>query len=231
MNFIKQYLKKEKALKDVELYNKKALSITPNDYDHLLTDAAIFIIDKNKASVGVLQKILNIEYGRAYAIMDQLERVGIVSKEKGTYPRDILVTDKNTAIQMINNICNRIYVKPCDEVDSMNGHDFECFCADLLKKNGFSNVVVTQSSGDHGIDILAEKDDITYAIQCKCYSSNIGNAAVQQALAGKKFYQKDIAVVLTNQYFTPQAKDEARIFGVKLWDRDKLHDLIQKSNS
>lgn len=114
--------------------------------------------------------------------------------------------------------------------DNMEGHDFEYFCADLLRKNGFINVEVTQGSGDHGIDILAEKDDISYAIQCKCYSSNIGNAAVQQAHTGKSLYKKNVAVVLTNRYFTAQAKEEAQQLGVKLWDRDKLNVLIDKVN-
>lgn len=89
---------------------------------------------------------------------------------------------------------------------------------------------VTKGSGDHGIDILAEKDGIAYAIQCKCYSSNIGNAAVQQAHTGKSIYHKDIAVVITNRYFTQQAIEEAAALGVKLWDRDKLNELIKKAN-
>jgi len=113
--------------------------------------------------------------------------------------------------------------------DDMDGHHFERLCADILKKNGFVDVEVTQGSGDHGIDILAEKDDITYAIQCKCYSSDIGNAAVQQAHTGKSIYKRDIAVVLTNRYFTAQAKEEAQMLGVKLWDRDKLNSMIEKS--
>lgn len=117
-----------------------------------------------------------------------------------------------------------------NEFDYMEGHDFEYFCADLLMKNEFQNVEVTKGSGDHGIDILAEKDGITYAIQCKCYSSNIGNAAVQQAHTGKSIYHKDIAVVITNRYFTQQAIEEAAALGVKLWDRDKLNELIKKSN-
>lgn len=112
--------------------------------------------------------------------------------------------------------------------DNMEGHDFEYFCSELLKKNGFYNVEVTQGSGDHGIDILAEKDGITYAIQCKCYSSNIGNSAVQQAHTGKSLYHKDIAVVMTNRYFTAQAIEEAKELGVKLWDRDKLY-ILQKN--
>ena len=118
-----------------------------------------------------------------------------------------------------------------EQLDLMEGHDFEFYCADILRKNGFENVEVTRGSGDHGIDILAEKNDITYAIQCKCYSSDIGNAAVQQAHTGKSIYKKDIAVVLTNRYFTAQAKEEAAALGVKLWDRDKLNSMIEKANS
>lgn len=110
--------------------------------------------------------------------------------------------------------------------DDMNGYQFEKFCADILRKNGFENIELTQGSGDHGIDILAEKDNITYAIQCKCYSSNIGNSAVQQAHTGKSLYHKDIAVVITNRYFTTQAIEEADALGVKLWDRDFLNRYI-----
>ncbi len=114
--------------------------------------------------------------------------------------------------------------------DEMDGNQFERFCSGILRKNGFENVEVTQGSGDHGIDILAEKDDITYAIQCKCYSSDVGNAAVQQAHTGKSIYKKDIAVVLTNRYFTAQAKEEAAALGVKLWDRDKLNEMIGRND-
>lgn len=41
--------------------------------------------------------------------------------------------------------------------DTMSGLEFEHYCAGVLENNGFTNVEVTQGSGDHGIDILAEK--------------------------------------------------------------------------
>lgn len=109
--------------------------------------------------------------------------------------------------------------------DYMEGHDFEYFCADILKKNGFSNVEVTQGSGDQGIDILATKDGIKYGIQCKCYSSDIGNKAVQEAFSGKTFYNCHVGAVLTNRYFTASAKELAEKSGVLLWNRDKLNEL------
>ena len=71
--------------------------------------------------------------------------------------------------------------------DDMGGHQFEHFCADILRKNGFENVEVTQGSGDHGIDILAEKDDITYAIQCKRYDKPIGMMQFSKRLLEKAF--------------------------------------------
>ena len=51
------------------------------------------------------------------------------------------------------------------EIDYMDGHEFEYYCANILRKNGYSNVEVTRGSGDYGIDILAHKDEKSYAIQ------------------------------------------------------------------
>lgn len=100
----------------------------------------------------------------------------------------------------------------------VTGEDFEKYCAELLKANGYANVTTTSGSGDHGVDILAEKDSITYVIQCKYYSSPVGNAAIQEVYSGKGIYNRDIAVVMTNNTFTPQAISDAKKLGVKLWD-------------
>ena len=40
-------------------------------------------------------------------------------------------------------------------MDELDGHDFEFFCADLLRAQGFIDVEVTRGSGDFGVDILA----------------------------------------------------------------------------
>ena len=108
------------------------------------------------------------------------------------------------------------------ENPEMTGIKFEVFSSQLLLKNGFTNVKTTPKSGDHGIDILAEKDDITYAIQCKFYSGNVGNSAIQQAHTGKSLYKCDVAVVMTNSSFTSQAIEEAKFLNVKLWDGKKI---------
>lgn len=116
------------------------------------------------------------------------------------------------------------------DFDNMSGLEFERYCGYILKKNSFSDIKITQASGDHGIDILAEKAGINYAFQCKCYSDDVGNEAVQQAHTGKSLYHMDIAVVITNRFFTQQAQEEAKQLGVKLWDRNKLLELVDCNN-
>lgn len=115
------------------------------------------------------------------------------------------------------------------EFDELNGYEFENFCAALLKKNHFTDIKVTSGSGDQGIDIIAFKDGIKYGIQCKCYSSDIGNKAVQEAYSGANYYNCHIGVVLTNRHFTKSAKELAAKNGILLWDRDKLIELRKNS--
>ena len=110
-------------------------------------------------------------------------------------------------------------IKSCD---GMTGEQFEHFCASLLRANGFRNVKVTQASGDYGIDVLAQKGMDSYAIQCKCYSSPVGNHAVQEAFSGAAYYGHRIPVVMTNQEFTAAAIETAERIGVRLWGRSEL---------
>lgn len=112
------------------------------------------------------------------------------------------------------------------DFDNMEGHEFEKYCAFILEKNGFRDVTVTSGSGDQGIDITAEKEGVKYGIQCKCYSQDIGNRAVQEVYAGKAFYKCHVGIVLTNRYFTKSAKELAENNGIILWDRDKLISLL-----
>ena len=63
-----------------------------NGYDELFEEAGRFIIEKQKSSVGMLQRVFKIGFNRAARIMDQLADEGIVGPEEGTKPRKILMT-------------------------------------------------------------------------------------------------------------------------------------------
>lgn len=110
-------------------------------------------------------------------------------------------------------------------LDSMEGQEFEYYCANLLAANGFIEVEVTKGSGDYGIDILAEKDGVTYAIQCKRYTGLVGVKAIQEAYAGRDYYDRMVGAVMTNQYFTKPAAEAARKLKILMWDRDYIEYL------
>ena len=127
----------------------------------------------------------------------------------------------------IINICNKLHKdsNQLNDIENMCGLDFEYYCAELLKRNGFADVEVTQGSGDQGVDILAQKDDIKYAVQCKRYSMPLGNTPIQEINSGKMFYKCHIGVVMTNSTFTDGAIELAEATGVLLWDGSKLKDM------
>ena len=113
-------------------------------------------------------------------------------------------------------------------MDEMEGHDFEYFCADLLERQGFAEVEVTRGSGDFGVDILAEKEGVTYAVQCKRYNGPVGVDAVLRTYAGRDYYDRMVGVVMTNQYFTAPAVAAAEKLRILLWDRDYVDSILEE---
>jgi hypothetical protein len=217
--------------------------------DPYFEEAGRFIIENERASIGKLQRLFDIGFNRAARIMDQLCDAGVVGPQEGSSPRKVLMTmsqfeDFLSDLENVDDISTvftafNSYTAPCPnppedrlqmyngKYDYMEGHDFERFCAKLLEANGFSNVNVTPGSNDQGIDILAEKQDVKYAIQCKRYSSDVGNKAVQEVFAGKSYYGCHVGVVLTNRYFTSSAKELAAKTQIFLWDRNVLNSLCE----
>lgn len=64
-----------------------------NDRDEYFAEAGRFIIEKNKASIGALQRAFRIGFNRAARIMDQLSDAGVVGPEEGTKAREILMDE------------------------------------------------------------------------------------------------------------------------------------------
>lgn len=114
-----------------------------------------------------------------------------------------------------------------DDVDLMNGAEFETFIGDLFIKMGYS-VNITSGSGDQGIDIIATKNGIRIGVQTKCYSNSVSNKAVQEVTAGVKHYNLQKAIVITNNYFTKSAIQLAISNDVVLWDRLILIEKIRE---
>ena len=140
----------------------------------------------------------------------------------------VIVFFISAVIVVIVSLVKRYLKNRPKHFDALEGHEFEYYCAELLQKNGFVEVEVTKGSGDYGADILAEKDGVTYAIQCKCYTAPIGVKAIQEAHAGRDYYDRMVGAVLTNQYFTTPAVDAAKKLKILLWDRGCLESMAEE---
>lgn len=116
-------------------------------------------------------------------------------------------------------------------IDSMTGLEFEEYTVRLLRRLGYDNVELTKASGDQGVDVIASKDGVKYAFQCKNYSNALGNTPIQEVTAGKQFYGCHVGVVLTNNFFTSGAKELAEKTQTMLWNREKLGQMIDLANA
>lgn len=117
-----------------------------------------------------------------------------------------------------------------NEIDKMDGKEFELFLALLFKKYGYKTKV-TKYQGDYGADLIIIKNRKSIAIQAKRYNSNVGIKAVQEIIGAKGYYKTNEAWVVTNSQYTQAAIQLARTNNVTLFDRKALIDLILKSKS
>ena len=88
------------------------------------------------------------------------------------------------------------------------GIGFEKKCLSILESEGFE-VRETPKSGDFGADLLAEKHDLTFAIQCKDLNKPAGVKAVQEAVGARRHYTTDFACVCADSGFTDAALELA----------------------
>ena len=88
----------------------------------------------------------------------------------------------------------------------LDGAGYEVFVAKWLREQGFRQILHTGATGDFGVDLVAKKHGIYYAVQCKYYSSSVSGAAVQEAVAGMAYYHCDRAMVVTNSQLTRGAR-------------------------
>jgi restriction system protein len=116
------------------------------------------------------------------------------------------------------------------EVDRMDGITFERRLDHLFTDLGY-RVERTRARGDYGGDLVLEKDGVRTVVQAKRWTKNVGVKAVQEAVAAKPIYGCARAIVVTNRYFTDQAKRLATANDVGLWNRDRLVDALLQASA
>lgn len=117
------------------------------------------------------------------------------------------------------------------EIDTMTGRDFEIRLRRLFQNLGYK-VELKRGYKDHGADlILTNPQGVKIAVQAKKLAARegkIGARVIGEVLRGKQYYGCHYAMIVTNQRFTEQAREEAKRLGVILWDRDSLSQHLEK---
>lgn len=173
-------------------------SIKKNDCGVVVGDTSDGALDEFFASIDLRNDLLDFDEAKS-VVVEQLEWRRTESTAKG-------FDDQNL---------------PFD------GYEFERWVAESLEGFGWS-AEVTRGGGDQGIDVIARKNGKSIGLQCKLYSSSVGNKAVQEAHSGKPFYDLDAVGVLTNADFTKSAKELAIVTGVLLLSHRDIPDLEEK---
>ena len=110
-------------------------------------------------------------------------------------------------------------------IDGMSGVEFEGYVAARLRRAGWQ-VRFTPAVGDYGVDLIAEKDGQSVAIQCKRHGKSVGVAAVQQVVSGALHHGCARSIVVSNQAFTSAAKQLAYTHGCQLIGRKALQSWV-----
>lgn len=113
-----------------------------------------------------------------------------------------------------------------DTVQCKTGEAYEEYVGRAFERGGW-NAIRTPVTGDQGADLLCIKNNLRLVVQCKFYSGNVGNAAVQEVHAARGFYDAGYAAVISNAGFTRSAIELAGKLGILLVTDDKLEQFVR----
>lgn len=115
------------------------------------------------------------------------------------------------------------------QIDKMTGIEFENFVKAVYEKRGY-RVTTTPQTNDYGCDLVLQRDGVRSVVQVKRYKTTVGIAAIQQIIGAIRHYDANDAKVVTNNYYTSQAKNLASSNGVELIDRDGVVRMLNELN-
>lgn len=211
LNFCIENMKYKFYIKEL----KEKLKISDNESEEQIIEKYLSYYgnsSKNKVNIKLLSKILS---------KDEVDILKKVEDYKN------YITKKYQMEKLEKELLGNKQTKTIEEIDDLDGYQFEDFLVELFKGFGYY-VEPTSYSGDYGADLIISDKVKRIAIQAKNYTGNVGNAAVQEIVAAQNHYKCDIAMVITNSYFTKQAKMLATTNGTILIGRDELTEILRK---
>ncbi|MCD9188628.1 MAG: restriction endonuclease [Pyrinomonadaceae bacterium] len=248
-NFIQQFFKKyQNRASEEELYklslllNKKQWMFSTEELKSLLIEEKrrqqsksikSKILSTNPITLeGYIRSFIEVcgnDKDRLYILAELLESNGIYSKINDfQLEKEVLRINEQIELELFEKRLrgndNQVTL---DDIDTLNGYEFEKFLEQLFIKMGYQ-VKQTKLSGDQGADLVFVKLGEKTVVQAKCYSGSVGNKAVQEIVSAINLYKAQKGMVVTNNYFTPAAIELATANNISLIDRDGLRETINR---
>jgi len=160
----------------------------------------------------------------------------LFSVSKGDFLSWLLMEHQKISSAIVKNldyytdleISERSEPKPEDTDNThMSGVEYESYLSNIINSETTWLANQTKASGDQGADIIISKGPIKGVVQTKLYANKVGNKAVQEALASKKFYNADIAFVVSNAGYTKAALELSEKTGVKVLSEKEFLELLK----
>jgi Restriction endonuclease len=111
-------------------------------------------------------------------------------------------------------------------------YEFEELVADLFKRMGYDDVILTPKTRDYGVDVIAKGKGDVIAIQAKKYTkgNNVSNRDVQIILGAMQLstIKANKAILITTSDFTVQAVEQAEEAPIELWNGEYLNSIVIK---
>lgn len=149
----------------------------------------------------------------------------IVMTALALFVRQNLIPEIVESLESGENTTDNIAVQSDSHTSAyQKGMDYEDVCLQEFRRCGWG-ASKTQAGSDKGVDILATKESITVAIQCKSWSSKINTSAIQEVVTGQQYYDADFSIVITASEATTQAIELATKLKVIIIGVDKIKNL------
>ncbi len=185
---------------------------------------------RKNSSLGILdretkKRIIEIQFQNSEDLSDFYKDLEAELNDEGLYEYRGVWDTKESIKEM-----KRADIGLKNNFQNFTPYEFEEFVADLLEEMGY-RTRVTSKSGDFGVDVIAENRVERIAIQVKRHqlSNKVGAPAVQKTLGSIHKADADKTMIVTTSRFTGPALEQAEDGPIQLWDKEILHDQVEKN--
>ena len=126
---------------------------------------------------------------------------------------------------------NKVLASGQSQIDSMTGEHFEDVIHSLFSERGYK-ARKTPSTGDFGVDVIADNGHEVIAIQCKRYSvdNGVGSEDIMKLKGGQSFYEATTCMLITTSYLTKKAQEACERMRIEFWDRKRTFEELERSS-